>query len=812
VSLELVHALITDVELRGLLFVGSYRDNEVSPDDPLTTWLGMVRNSGRVNVCSVAIGNLDGSSVNSFVSDALGMLPRMTRDLSDAVSHKTGGNALFVDQFLASLRDEGVLSFSLTTRRWQWDIEKITAKDIADNVVELMMEKIRSLAPEVRSALRVAAGFGAQCHQDILRIIDRAPEDIAANNIAFDIAVSEGLLMKVGPSYRFSHDQIQSAAYLLISEPEREAFHLQIGRSLWRSCSADELESHLFVVVDQLHRGSSLLSNHDEKVNLAQLNLMAGQKASSVSAFLPASAYFEAGIELTVDDDWEMHRELCFDLYNSCAEIEHILGDFNGMRQHLDKVLKRARTLDETLRPNFNLMQSLGAQQGHVVDAINTGLSVLFHLGEALPAVVTKVIVQQELIATNDLLCKKSEEDISTLYPMHDAGKREAMKFLNRMIYYAYTEKKEYFPVIACRMVRLSLEYGVCGDSAMGFCSYGMLLCGRIGDYAGGFRFGQIGLILMKRFQVRELLAKIYVVVFAMINPWKDPIQASLPCLKEAVGVGLATGDTESAMLAAHSYGGIAFSSGRALGALAEEMSQYAKQMVECRQHHIYAINRPCRQAVLYLLGSASDMNNFEANEMGDGSLFKDDGDGTSAYSSALQLLYRMWLQYLFAEFEHAVTTANIWYEATGKKKSSSVPQISNATLYSCLAAIALARKSGRNENSDTIEESIAQMKVWASSAPWNYENKLQLMNAEYAFLHGDLVTAAQAYEVSIELAKKRSFVHEQALALERAGVFFLESGEHDVSINYFMRSRDCYTQWGAHRKAAHIQEQYLRV
>jgi len=258
------------------------------------------------------------------------------------------------------------------------------------------------MAPEVLVALKTAAAFGAQCEEELLQILDKAPERIESTVIALDAAVAEGIMNKVGSAYIFAHDQVQQAAYLLIPDSERASFHLLLGRTLWKCCSENELKKHLFVLVYQLHKGSSLISDHDEQVALARLSLRAGEMASAMSAFLPSECYLTAGIRMLNEDDWFCCRDLCVDIFSLCAETQYILGDFDAMQGNLDKLLTNGRTLQEKLRAYHTLILSMGAQ-GRALDAISTASRILPELGEALPLDVTKAIVKQELGLTTSL-------------------------------------------------------------------------------------------------------------------------------------------------------------------------------------------------------------------------------------------------------------------------------------------------------------------------------------------------------------------------------------------------------------------------
>lgn len=127
-----------------VFFIGSYRSNEVDQEaHPIFQFMDELK--GCINVTEVQLDSLSGNEVNSIISDALGILPRLCKPLSDLVLLKTEGNALFVLECLKSLVTRRLLQYSCRERRWIYDIDKIRADEIADNVCELFTKKMADL-------------------------------------------------------------------------------------------------------------------------------------------------------------------------------------------------------------------------------------------------------------------------------------------------------------------------------------------------------------------------------------------------------------------------------------------------------------------------------------------------------------------------------------------------------------------------------------------------------------------------------------------------------------------------------------------
>src|SRR5467141_4602488 len=272
-TLDLVEHLGTHSEVRHLLLVGAYRDNEVSPSHSLLRTLEAIRAvDARLHEIVPAPLQLD--DIGRLIADALHCEPERARPLAELVQEKTGGNPFFTIHFLIALADERLLAFDPVASAWQWNIDRICAKSYADNVVDLMAGKLKRLSASTQETLKQLACLGNVAEIAALTLVHGETEQ--AMHAALWEAVRVGLVVHHDNTYRFLHDRIQQAAYSLIPEAQRAEIHFRIGRALLAGMTADELAEHLFDVANQLNRGAAKLVDREEKTRVATIDLRAG--------------------------------------------------------------------------------------------------------------------------------------------------------------------------------------------------------------------------------------------------------------------------------------------------------------------------------------------------------------------------------------------------------------------------------------------------------------------------------------------------------------------------------------------------------
>jgi predicted ATPase len=169
-TLDLLEDLLTQADVRHLLLIGAYRDNEVDAAHPLRRKLDAIKSEG-VKVAEVTLAPLAHENVGQLIADALRCTPHRAAPLTQLVHEKTGGNPFFVIQFLYTLAEEQLLAFDHSAARWTWDTERIRAKGYTDNVVELMVGKLARLPAETQSALQCLACLGNVAEITILSIV-----------------------------------------------------------------------------------------------------------------------------------------------------------------------------------------------------------------------------------------------------------------------------------------------------------------------------------------------------------------------------------------------------------------------------------------------------------------------------------------------------------------------------------------------------------------------------------------------------------------------------------------------------------------
>ena len=228
--LEMVSKLVTDAMSSSILFVGTYRDNDSKSDlAPLQECLGEIAMAA-VPISNILLENLSVESVNDLVSATLGLPPQHTLSLSNALHTKTRGNPMFVKQLMRALVDERLLSYSANARRWQWNLQAIQLKAIADNAVDLLVDKMmKSYGAKNRDILRMASCLGSSFDETTMMTLCSQYAGCNQKDLLKQLGemTADGMLIQSGPTYMFSHDQIWQACYELTPVEEREEMHLK---------------------------------------------------------------------------------------------------------------------------------------------------------------------------------------------------------------------------------------------------------------------------------------------------------------------------------------------------------------------------------------------------------------------------------------------------------------------------------------------------------------------------------------------------------------------------------------------------------
>src|SRR4029434_9302794 len=289
--LDLIEDLLTQSDVRHVMLIGAYRDNEVTPAHPLMRKLDAMRQAG-APVQEIILAPLSQEDVERLIADSLYCDRARAAQLAQLVHEKTAGNPFFVIQFLSALVEESLLTFDYGEGRWSWDLDRIRAKGYTDNVVDLIVGKLHRLPIDTQEALQQLACLGHSAAITTLALVHGTSEEEV--NAHFWEAGRNEMIERLESAYRFIHDHVQEAAYCLIPEDGRAAAHLRIGRLLASHTPPEKREEAIFELVNQLNRGAALITEQEEREHLAELNLIAGTRAKNSTAHASALTFLLA--------------------------------------------------------------------------------------------------------------------------------------------------------------------------------------------------------------------------------------------------------------------------------------------------------------------------------------------------------------------------------------------------------------------------------------------------------------------------------------------------------------------------------------
>ncbi|MUL38823.1 PAS domain S-box protein [Gloeocapsopsis dulcis] len=813
-TLKLIELILLDEQTQSLFLIGAYRDHEVSPTHLLILMLESLRNQGAA-IQEITLTPLTLEPLTQLVAETLHRNPDSVRSLAQVVLRKTEGNPFFVGEFLKLLYGENLLTFDAQQLIWQWNLAEIEAQDITANVVELLLRQLQKLPEATQQVLSIAACVGSEfdletlaivCEKSAKAIFQDLLEAIQAGLIQPLSDLDEDLLVQ---EYKFSHDRVQQAAYALIDESQKQVVHLQIGGNLLEKTSPEQRSDRLFEIIDHLNQGLKLVTARSERTEIARLNLMAGQKAKTATAYEAAFKYFTTGLKLLNSESWQSEYDLTLALYSEAAEAAYLQGRFDEMEQLVEVVLDRAKTVVDKVQAYDSRIQGYSSQ-GNLKETLKTGLEALKLLEIDLIENPSRADIQRELESTAALLAEREIEDLSNLPEVAAPEPLAAITILSNMGSAAFITLPALWILIICKTVNLSINYGNTIWSPLYYAAYGFVLCGVVQDIELGYKFGQLALTSAERLNTKKGKARALQLFSEHVMQWKVHLKEPIPLLVEAYQEGVETGDFESAGYAAYYVCHNSFFAGEELTQLEQKTVIYSKAIDQIRRESPSNWLTILRQTILNLLDRSENPSRLvgrvcnEEEALSHAIAVK---DGT-----VIQILYlhKVMLCYLFEEHHQAEQTAILARQHF--EEVSAITILPIFCFYHSLALLSLSPDASNSEKAvwlNCVNTNQEKMQKWAEHAPMNYLHKFYLVEAEKARVLGQFLEAEEFYERAIAGAAENEYIQEEALAYELAAKHYLARGRSKIAQTYMKEAHYCYDRWGATAKVKDLEKRY---
>ncbi|WFU39140.1 AAA family ATPase [Bradyrhizobium sp. CB82] len=804
-TLDLLDDILTQPDVRHLLLIGAYRDNEVDSTHPLTRKLEAIRQAG-ATVQEIVLASLTRDDLERLIDDTLQCEPGRVKPLAELIHERTGGNPFFAIQFILSLNEEGLLTFDRASERWSWDVNRIRAKGYTDNVVDLMVAKLNRLPIRTQKALQQLACMGNSADFDLLATVYQdSQQDIHG---ALREAIRTGLVVHLDNAYRFLHDRVQEGAYSLIPEGGRAAAHLRIGRILASRVAPAEIEEKIFEIVNQLNRGSCLIESVRECARVAELNLIAGRRAKLSTAYASALSYLAAGRALLTEESWDHNYELIFAIEYLMAECELLTAQTVAAEDRLSMLAQRARN-----QHHIAIVARLRLRVYTALDRSDRGVEICLEFlqsrGTNWSPHPTVNEVQDEYDRIWSHIESQQIEDLFDLPLMTDPGVLDVLDVLAEVLTPALFCDENLCSLVICRMVNLSLEHGNSDGSCYAYVWLAIIAGPRFGNYKDGFRFGQLGYDLVEKRGLKRFQARTYMSFGDIVLPWTRHVRAGRDLVRRAFDAASEIGDvTYAGFCCDHLIKNLL-----AAGDPLVEAQREAEDSLEFAQKIRFGLVVDHIKAQLGLIRSLRGLT-FAFGSFNDDQF---DELWFERYLESKPALAELecwyWVRKLQARFFAGDYASAVDAALRAQRQLWTSPsQFETAELcfYGALSHAASwnsALPDDQRDHFDALSAHHRQLEVWAENCPENFENRAVLVGAEIARIEGRDLDAMRLYEKAIHSAHLNGFIHNEALANELAGRFYIARGFDKIAHTYLRDARSCYLFWGADGKVRQLDQ-----
>jgi histidine kinase len=823
-SIKLIELMILDNVIKNFFFIGAFRDHEVDPTHPF--YISLKRQEKKADVKDIHLSPLTKETINHFILETLQHNVEKPAELLEKIFQRTQGNIFFTIQLITSLNDSGLL-YKNQNGNWVWDENAFQQYNFAENVIELLVQKINNLDDLQKNILRTGACVGDSF--DLFTITNILDERlyIVANKISEVINmgylvtrdenldyyirssqhISDADFSKIGNvRFQFSHDRIRQACLSLVDKDETASINLKAGQFKLKNYSAAEIDEEIFFIANHFNNGRQFITEKKDLEHLVEINLRAGKKAKEATAYDSALNYFRIGKEpLNFNDNY---RQL-YDFYLQGAECKYQTGQYTEAEEDLDTLYANSQTRPDKLEVLI-LKVFMYTSKDEKEKAVETGRAGFRLYGLLMPRSKPAIMmaVLKDILKARFALRGKKMDQLPERKIMQDAEQVRFLEFALAVSPTIYQYDQNLFAWDVMKMVHYSLKYGNNGVASFGYTGYGMILAQTFGDYQAGKKMADIAILINKQLGYTALTWRLRMTYHNFVQHWTMPVRPEFDTMQENINGCISNGDPVFAGYGIFHYHQKKFALGFPLAEVQQSIENYFRSVDQRGDKETRHFLEAYYYAVRVLRGEDETIslkgNNFNvADRLAQtiaSSSFTVAADTYIAYINILyqfQLYEEAWQHYLegtkymefiFHRFEHAEfcfyggLICAIAYE---KKLSPAKPYLK------------------------LLKSHLKKLKRWSENCPDNYQPQYLLLDAELARVTGKSGNAASLYEKAIQSADKYLFVNYKALAYELAGRYHFASGNAIIAKTYLENARKTYMDWGAILKVKYLEKEF---
>ncbi|MFA9374685.1 MAG: serine/threonine-protein kinase PknK, partial [Poseidonibacter sp.] len=485
------------LNLKNIIFIVSYRDDEVKEEHIFSNFLNKMR-SLDVNINELNLLPMSKNTIKKLIIDNMNL--DEVDKITDIIYQKTRGNSFFVKQYLKQLQKDSIIYFDVDNLKWNCNLEQIYKLPISDNVFDILSKRVTLLPSKVQDLLNIASCIGSTFSQELLKKVYNDDElfDESINILLEEEWIISNLDkdIKESKKYSFSHDRMQQVVYSSLDKTQLKNIHLSIANNIYSSY--EKLENKkLITCVNHFNISSSLINDNTQKEYLAKLNIKACKHTIKSGDFINALSFSKQVMllypSLSKSNEYIsilVQRAQCEHL---CHNYEEAIKYYNLAISLSFDILEKAAIYELIIKFYTDISDFKKAYE------VGRVASALFNL--KLPKTFNKLFFIKDFINVKIKLKSKKTSDLLNLPEANNENIIMLIRILSALLKVAYQIKPELCVSLSVKIINLCLKYGNTKESIIGYMVFGVIFQGAVlSNHNLGFEYSKLSILMLEKY------------------------------------------------------------------------------------------------------------------------------------------------------------------------------------------------------------------------------------------------------------------------------------------------------------------------